>query len=155
MKGDPKLLETLNALLADELTAISQYMVHAEMAEAWGYAKLHESFEKRAMDEMRHAETLIGRIFFLEGNPTVSKLNPMAIGTDVPTQLASDHSSELAAIKSYNDAIVLAGEVRDFTTRQILEKILSEEDRHIDQLEELQDQIQQMTLQLFLTTQVA
>ena len=79
----------------------------------------------------------------------------MAIGTDVPTQLASDHSSELAAIKSYNDAIVLAGEVRDFTTRQILEKILSEEDRHIDQLEELQDQIQQMTLQLFLTTQVA
>ena len=155
MKGDPKLLETLNALLADELTAISQYMVHAEMAEAWGYTKLHESFEKRAMDEMRHAETLIGRILFLEGNPTVSKLNPMAIGTVVPTQLASDHSSELAAIKSYNDAIVLAGEVRDFTTRQILEKILSEEDRHIDQLEELQDQIQQMTLQLFLTTQVA
>ena len=90
MKGDPKLLATLNALLADELTAINQYMVHSEMAEAWGYKKLHEAFEKRAIDEMKHAETLIGRILFLEGSPTVSKLNKMMIGADVPKQLAGD-----------------------------------------------------------------
>ena len=154
MKGDPKLLATLNALLADELTAISQYMVHSEMAEAWGYKKLHEAFEKRAIDEMKHAETLIGRILFLEGSPTVSKLNKMMIGADVPKQLAGDRGLEMGAVKAYNEAIILAGEVKDFATRQILEKILADEDRHIDQIEEMQDQIQQMSLQIFLTTQV-
>ena len=154
MKGDPKLLATLNALLADELTAISQYMVHSEMAEAWGYKKLHEAFEKRAIDEMKHAETLIGRILFLEGTPTVSKLNKMMIGADVPKQLAGDRGLEMMAVKAYNEAIVLAGDVKDFATRQILEKILQDEDRHIDQIEEMQDQIKQMSLQIFLTTQV-
>ncbi|OPY13006.1 MAG: Bacterioferritin [Syntrophaceae bacterium PtaB.Bin038] len=154
MKGDPKLLETLNSLLADELTAINQYMVHSEMAEAWGYKKLHEAFEKRAIDEMKHAETLIGRILFLEGTPTVSKLNKMMIGADVPKQLAGDRGLEMMAVKAYNEAIVLAGEVKDFATRQILEKILADEDKHIDQIEEMQDQINQMSLQIFLTTQV-
>jgi len=154
MKGDPKLLATLNSLLADELTAINQYMVHSEMAEAWGYKKLHEAFEKRAIDEMKHAETLIGRILFLEGSPTVSKLNKMMIGADVPKQLAGDRGLEMMAVKAYNEAIVLAGEVKDFATRQILEKILADEDKHIDQIEEMQDQIQQMSLQIFLTTQV-
>jgi len=154
MKGNPKLIETLNSLLADELTAISQYMVHSEMAEAWGYKKLHEAFEKRAIDEMKHAETLIGRILFLEGTPIVSKLNKMSIGADVPKQLAGDRGLEMMAIKAYNEAIVLAGEVKDFATRQILEKILADEDKHIDQIEELQDQIQQMTLPIFLSHQV-
>jgi bacterioferritin len=154
MKGNPKLLETLNALLADELTAINQYMVHSEMAHNWGYEKLHQHFEKRAIDEMKHAETLIGRILFLEGTPTVSKYNKMSIGADVPKQLAGDRGLEMGAIKSYNEAIILAGEVKDYATREILEKILKDEDRHIDQIEELQDQIQQMTLQIFLSTQV-
>jgi len=154
MKGNPKLIETLNALLADELTAINQYMVHSEMAHNWGYEKLHQHFEKRAIDEMKHAETLIGRILFLEGTPTVSKYNKMSIGADVPKQLAGDRGLELGAIKSYNEAIILAGEVKDYATREILEKILKDEDRHIDQIEELQDQIQQMTLQIFLSTQV-
>ena len=77
MKGNPKLIATLNDLLADELTAINQYMVHSEMANNWGYKKLHEAFEKRAIDEMKHAEQLIGRILFLEGSPTVSKYNKM------------------------------------------------------------------------------
>jgi bacterioferritin len=154
MKGNPKLIETLNSLLADELTAINQYMVHSEMAHNWGYEKLHQHFEKRAIDEMKHAEILIGRILFLEGTPTVSKYNKMSIGADVPKQLAGDRGLEMGAIKSYNDAIVLAGEVKDFATREILEKILKDEDRHIDQIEELQDQISQMSLQIFLTTQV-
>ena len=154
MKGNPKLIATLNDLLTDELTAINQYMVHSEMAEAWGYKKLHEAFEKRAIDEMKHAETLIGRILFLEGSPTVSKLNKMMIGADVPKQLAGDRGLEMMAVKAYNEAIVLAGDVKDFATRQILEKILQDEDRHIDQIEEMQDQIKQMSLQIFLTTQV-
>jgi bacterioferritin len=154
MKGNPKLIATLNDLLADELTAINQYMVHSEMAEDWGYKKLHEAFEKRAIDEMKHAEILIGRILFLEGTPTVSKLNKMMIGADVPKQLAGDRALEMAAVKAYNDAIQLAGEVKDFATRQILEKILNDEDKHIDEIEEMQDQIQQMSLQIFLTTKV-
>jgi bacterioferritin len=154
MKGNPKLIETLNALLADELTAINQYMVHSEMAHNWGYEKLHQHFEKRAIDEMKHAEMLIGRILFLEGIPTVSKYNKMSIGADVPKQLAGDRGLEMGAIKSYNEAIILAGEVKDYATREILEKILKDEDRHIDQIEELQDQIQQMTLQIFLSIQV-
>jgi len=154
MKGNPKLIATLNDLLADELTAINQYMVHSEMAEAWGYKKLHEAFEKRAIDEMKHAEALIGRILFLEGTPTVSKLNKMMIGADVPKQLAGDRALEMGAVKAYNDAIILAGEVKDFATRQLLEKILGDEDKHIDQIEEIQDQIQQMSLQIFLTTKV-
>jgi len=154
MKGNPKLLATLNDLLADELTAINQYMVHSEMANNWGYKKLHEAFEKRAIDEMKHAEQLIGRILFLEGSPTVSKYNKMSIGADVPKQLAGDRGLEMGAIKSYNEAIILAGEVKDYATREMLEKILKDEDRHIDQIEELQDQIQQMSLQIFLSTQV-
>jgi bacterioferritin len=154
MKGNPKLIATLNDLLADELTAINQYMVHSEMAHNWGYEKLHQHFEKRAIDEMKHSEMLIGRILFLEGSPTVSKYNKMSIGADVPKQLAGDRGLEMGAIKSYNEAIILAGEVKDYATREILEKILKDEDRHIDQIEELQDQIQQMTLQIFLSIQV-
>lgn len=154
MKGNPKLIETLNSLLAEELTAINQYMVHAEMNEAWGYGKLHAGYEKRAIDEMKHAEKLIARILFLEGIPIVSELQKIHIGSDVPKQVENDRVSEVDAIKMYNDAIKLAGEVGDYATRELLEKILGDEDRHVDQLEELQDQISQMTLPIFLTTQV-
>lgn len=154
MKGDPKLLDTLNALLADELTAINQYIVHAEMCEDWGYSKLHHGVEKRAIDEMKHAEKLIGRILFLGGTPIVSNLNKIHIGSQVPMQVENDRLAETDAIKAYNDAIVLAGELRDYATRDILVQILNDEDRHMDEIEELQDQIEQMTLPIFLTTQV-
>jgi len=154
MKGNEKVIACLNDLLADELSAINQYMVHSEMCADWGYEHLHEAIEARAITEMKHAEKLIGRIIFLEGTPIVSRLNPIKIGTDVSKQLASDHDAESGAIKSYNEAIKLAGEVADFATREVLEKILNDEDRHIDKIEELQDQIGHMTLPLFLTTQV-
>ena len=154
MKGNSKLIETLNSLLSDELTAINQYMVHSEMCANWGYEKLHKHFEKRAIDEMKHAEKLIGRILFLEGSPTVSNLGKMMIGEDVPKQLAGDRALEMGAIKAYNAAIKLAGDVTDFATREILEHILQDEDAHIDGIEELQDQIGHMTLPIFLTTQV-
>jgi bacterioferritin len=154
MKGNEKLMGTLNSLLSDELTAISQYMVHSEMSANWGYEKLHKHFEKRAIDEMKHAEKLIGRILFLEGTPIVNKLGRMSIGADASKQLAGDHALEAGAIQAYNQAIKLAGEVNDFATREILEHILQDEDTHIDRIEELQDQISHMTLPLFLTTQL-
>jgi bacterioferritin len=154
MKGDPKLIETLNSLLADELTAINQYMVHSEMCANWGYEKLHKHFEQRAITEMKHAEKLIGRILFLEGIPIVSNLRKIHIGSDIPKQLEYDHAAEEGAIKAYNEAIKLAGEVNDFATREILEHILNDEDQHIDEIEELQDQISHMTLPIFLTTQI-
>lgn len=154
MKGNPKLIEALNALLADELTAINQYMVHSEMCDDWGYEKLHKHFEKRAIDEMKHAEKLIGRILFLEGLPTVSTLNRIHIGDGVPKQLANDHQAEEGAIAAYNEAIILAGEVKDYATRDFLQQILNDEDDHMDGIEALQSQIEQMSLQVFLTTQV-
>jgi bacterioferritin len=154
MKGNPKLIETLNSLLADELTAISQYMVHSGMCENWGYGRLHDHFEKRAIDEMKHAERLIGRVLFLEGAPVVSRLVDMHIGAEVPRQLDNDHASEEGAIKAYNAAIVVAGDVGDFATREVLEEILKDEDRHIDGIEALQDQIRHMTLPMFLSIQV-
>lgn len=154
MKGDPRLIETLNSLLADELTAINQYIVHSEMCANWGYGKLHDHFEKRAIDEMKHAEKLIGRILFLEGLPIVSNLKEMHIGSEIPKQLENDRAAEEGAIAAYNAAIKLAGEVNDFATREILEQILNDEDRHMDGIEELLDQISHMTLPIFLTTKV-
>jgi len=154
MKGDPKLIKALNALLAEELTAINQYMVHSEMCANWGYEKLHKAIEKRAINEMKHAEKLIGRILFLEGLPIVSDLRKLLIGADIPKMFVNDRSIEDAAIKEYNEAIVLAGSLKDFATREILESILKDEDAHMDEIEEVQDQIKQMSLQIFLTTQV-
>ncbi len=154
MKGNEKLIDVLNSLLADELTAISQYMVHSEMCKNWGYEALHELIEKRAIDEMKHAEKLIGRVLFLEGVPVVSKLKRMTIGKDVQEQLQYDREAEVGAIQAYNDAIQLAGEVKDNVTKHLLEEILLDEDRHIDEMETLLDQIKQMGIQLFLSLQV-
>ncbi|MHB1314695.1 MAG: bacterioferritin [Christensenellales bacterium] len=154
MKGNQDLITVLNQLLSDELSAVNQYIVHSEMNANWGYDKLHGYFEKRAIDEMKHAEKLIGRILFLEGVPVVSNIHDIKIGSDAVKMLAYDHFSEEGAISAYNAAIVLAGDVKDFATREVLENILKDEDRHIDEIEELQDQISHMTLPIFLTTQV-
>ncbi|HOK02969.1 MAG TPA: bacterioferritin [Spirochaetota bacterium] len=154
MKGNQKLIDMLNYLLADELTAINQYMVHSEMCANWGYDKLHKSFEKRAIDEMKHAEKLIGRILFLEGIPIVTSLNKINIGSDVPAQIKNDIHAEEGAIKAYNEAIKLASEVGDNATKELLDHILLDEDAHMDKLEEIMDQINQMGIQIFLTTQV-
>jgi bacterioferritin len=153
MKGNPELIKMLNKLLAGELAAINQYMVHSEMNADWGYDKLHETIEKRAIDEMKHAETLIGRILFLEGTPIVSELDPIHIGANVPEQYENDRKAEEGAIADYNEAIKLAGEVNDFATRDILQQILNDEDAHMDEIEGVQGRIEQMTLPIFLTTQ--
>lgn len=153
MKGNEKVIASLNFLLADELTAINQYMVHSEMCANWGYDKLAEAIEKRAMDEMKHAEKHIGRILFLEGIPVVSTLNPIHIGADVPAQLQKDWDAEAGAIKAYNDAIRQAVELGDNGTRTLLESILNDEEAHIDWIEAQLDQIKQMGVQTYLVEQ--
>ena len=152
MKGNDKLIETLNALLSDELTAVNQYIVHSEMCANWGYAKLHGYFEKRAIDEMKHAEKHIARIIFLEGTPTVSKLNDIHVGANVPKQLANDVQGEYDAVKHYNAVIGLCAKEGDSTTREMLEDIEKEEEGHIDTLEAFLDQIKQMGIEQFLAT---
>jgi bacterioferritin len=154
MKGDSKVIDVLNSLLADELTAVNQYIVHSEMCANWGYEKLHKVIEKRAIDEMKHAEKLIARIIFLEGLPIVSKLNDIHIGQDVPKMFGNDHVAEADAIKSYNAGILVCGDAKDFATREILESILNDEDRHIDGIEAVQDEIAQMGTGVFLSTQI-
>ncbi len=154
MQGDQRLIDKLNYLLEGELTAINQYMLHAEMCEDWGYAKLHENFEQRAITEMRHAEKLMARILFLGGKPIVSKLDKMTIGETVPQQVDNDHELEVQTVKDYNEAMALAAEVGDNATRDVLKDILMDEDAHVDELEELQDQMEQMSLQIFLSTQL-
>ena len=154
MKGNEQIIDKLNFLLADELTAISQYMVHAAMCDNWGYKKLHDAAEKRAIDEMKHAERLIDRILFLEGIPVVSNLNPMHIGAAVPAQHQNDHTAEEGAIAGYNGGIRLAVEVGDNGSRALFESILKDEEEHIDFLEAQLDQISQMGLQSYLVEKV-
>jgi len=154
MKGNQKVLKTLNALLADELTAINQYMVHSEMCNNWRYERLHKATEKRAIEEMKHAEQLIARMLFLEGAPTVSKLNDIRIGPDVEAQFGIDHEAEVGAIAAYNAGIKQAVELGDNGTRQLLESILKDEEAHIDWIEAQQDQVRQMGIQTYLTEQV-
>ena len=153
MKGNEKLLTVLNSLLADELTAINQYMVHSEMCENWGYGKLHMAIRKQAMDEMQHAEWLIERIIFFDGLPTVSKLNTIKIGKTVSEMFRNDDEDELEAVRSYNDAIKLAREVDDQGTVELLTKILKMEEGHVDWAEVQHAQIEQMGIENYLTNQ--
>lgn len=154
MKGNEKLITVLNSLLADELTAINQYMVHSEMCENWGYGKLHSAIRKQAMDEMHHAEWLIERIIFFDGAPTVSKLNPIKIGKTVLEMIRNDNGDELDAVKAYNDAIQLAHEVGDQGTVELLTKILKMEEGHVDWAEIQRAQIEQMGLENYLVNQI-
>lgn len=154
MKGNAELIKALNGLLADELGAINQYMVHAEMVENWGYMKLGKMIQSRAITEMKHAEKLIGRILFLEGTPIVSKLSDIHIGAEVPRQFDNDHAAEIGAVKAYNAAIKLAVDVSDNATKELLDSILKDEDAHVDEIEAQQDQIKQMGLPQYLSIQI-
>ena len=153
MKGNQKLLAVLNDRLADELTAINQYMVHSEMCENWGYNKLHLAIRKQAMDEMHHAEWLIERIIFLDGAPTVSKLNDIKIGKTVVEMIHNDDLDELDAVRTYNEAIILAREVADEGSVELLTKILKMEEGHVDWADIQQAQIAQMGIENYLVNQ--
>jgi bacterioferritin len=154
MKGNEKVLALLNSLLADELTAINEYMVHSEMCDGWGYAPLHKAAEKRAIDEMKHAEKLIGRILFLEGTPIVTTLNEIHIGATVEAQHRNDLASETGALTVYNDGIRLTSEAGDNGTSDLLKAILKDEEAHLDWLEAQLDQIKQMGIQAYLSKQI-
>jgi bacterioferritin len=154
LKAKPKIIEKLNALLADELTAINQYIVHSEMCANWGYERLHEAIEKRAITEMKHAEKLIERILFLDGTPIVSKLNKIEIGSDVKAQFENDLDAERMAVQAYNEGIQLAVESGDNGTRALLESILADEEHHVDWLEAQLAQIEQIGIENYLTEQM-
>jgi bacterioferritin len=154
MKGNEQVINQLNTRLAEELTAINQYFVHAEMCENWRYSRLHEMIFKRSIQEMKHAEKLIARILFLDGIPIVSKLNKVHIGSEVPKMHKNDHAAEVAAIRGYNESIRVATEVGDNGTRELLESILKEEEEHIDLLEAQLNQISQMGIQNYLVEQI-
>ena len=153
MKGNEKIIGLLNEFLSDELTAINQYIVHSEMCANWGYGKLHGKTEKRAIDEMKHAEKLIARILFLEGIPVVSNLRKINIGATVDVQLKNDLAGEADAIKGYNDGIQLCLELGDNGTRELIDANLHDEEDHLDWLESQLDQISQMGLQNYLLGQ--
>ena len=153
MKGNEELIKVLNSLLADELTAINQYVVHSEMCENWGYGKLHKAIWKQAMDEMHHAEWLIERIIFLDGAPTVSKLNAIKIGKTVMEMIKNDNGDELDAVKAYNSAIKLGREVDDQGSVELLTKILKMEEGHVDWAEMQRAQIEQMGMENYLVNQ--
>ncbi len=153
MKGNAKIIAILNDFLSDELTAINQYIVHSEMCANWGYEKLHNAAEKRAIDEMKHAEKLIARILFLEGLPVVSELKKMNIGATVDAQLKNDWAAEEGAIKAYNDGIKLCLELGDNGSRELIDSNLTDEENHLDWLEAQLDQINQMGLQNYLLGQ--
>lgn len=155
MTNNEKLVSALNQLLADELTAISQYMVHSEMCDNWGYDKLHKAIEHQAIDEMHHAEWLIRRILFLGGIPVVSNLNPMKIGKSVADMVSNDESAERAAVKSYNAAIDLAVESNDQATADLLGRILTMEEGHMEWGSIQRAQIEQMGLENYLGNQTA
>ena len=155
MKGNEKIIALLNDFLADELTAISQYMVHSEMCANWGYEKLHKTVEKRAIGEMKHAEKLIARILFLEGQPVVSNLNKMSIGPTVEAQLKHDLDAEAGAIQAYNDGIRLCLEIGDNGSRELIEANLHDEEEHLDWLETQLDQISPLGAQNYLLAQLA
>jgi len=154
MKGDATVIDRLNTLLADELTAINQYIVQSEMCENWKYDRLHKEIRKQSIDEMKHAEGLIERIIFLEGTPTVSKLNAINIGSTVESMLNNNHASELDAVRAYNDGIAVCVQAGDNGTRELLKSILKDEEDHIDWLEAQLDQIGQMGIQIYLAEQM-
>lgn len=154
MRGQPEVIEKLNELLAEELTAINQYFLHAEMCGDWGYGKLHEHIEVRSKQEMKHAEMLMERILFLEGRPVVSELKNITIGDTVEKQLENDQGAEQNAIKMYNDAVALTTKLGDNGTKVLVESILTDEEGHLDWIEEQLDQIEQMGYQNYLNIQV-
>ncbi|MDR3570410.1 MAG: bacterioferritin [Syntrophobacteraceae bacterium] len=154
MKGSDNVIVKLNDLLSDELTAVNQYFVHAEMCDNWGYERLHDKIRERSITEMKHAEKLIERILFLDGIPIVSNYKKINIGADIPGQLQSDWQAEEIAIKGYNEAIRIAAQEGDNGSRELLESILKDEEEHIDWIESQQDQIKQMGLPNYLMEQI-
>jgi bacterioferritin len=154
MKGNAKLIETLNEILTGELTAINQYFIHAKMCANWGYARLAHKIREESMEEMKHADEVIERILFLEGVPNMQRLDKVRVGETVLEQLTLDLKFEQVAVPRLNKAIAQAVEVGDNTTRELLEKILVAEEEHVDWLEAQLHLIRQVGEQNYLSQQI-
>jgi bacterioferritin len=153
MIGDPKVLEELNKALVEELTAINQYFLHAEMCENWGYHRLSEYIKKQSIGEMKHAEALIERILFLDGIPSMRPLD-LTVGSSVKDMVRSDLDLELAAVKQYNTAVQIATEQKDNGSRDLLVGLLKDEEDHVDWLEAQMHQIEELGYERYLTMQM-
>ncbi|MGD0830248.1 MAG: bacterioferritin [Terracidiphilus sp.] len=152
MKGNPKVIEQLNQALREELTAINQYFIHAEMCENWGYDRLSKYIKKQSIDEMKHAEALIERVLFLDGSPSMEPL-ALSIGKSVKEMIASDLKLELGAVAMYNQAAKIAADEADNSSRDLFIKLLKDEEAHADWLETQLHQIAELGYERYLTTQ--
>ena len=153
MKGNPKVIAELNKALREELTAINQYFLHAEMCENWGYHKLSEFIKKQSIGEMKHAEVLIERILFLDGSPSMQPLD-LKVGGNVKAMIESDLALEVSAVKQYNDAIAVATKEGDNGSRDLLLQLLKDEEEHVDFLEAQLHLIEEVGYERYLTMQM-
>jgi bacterioferritin len=154
MRGHDKVLKFLNEVLKTELTAINQYFLHAKMCQNWGYQRLAEYNRKESISEMDHAEKLIERIIFLEGAPNMTEIGPIKVGANVKAQLEADLALELDALPRLNAAIKTATELADNASRELFEKILIDEEEHVDYLEGQLHAIKEVGLDNYLAQQI-
>jgi bacterioferritin len=155
MKGDKKVIQFLNKVLANELTAINQYFLHSRMYKDWGITKLAAKEYEESIDEMKHADMLIERILFLEGLPNLQDLNKLMIGENVEEMIACDLKIEHIAHVDLKDAIIHCESVNDYTSRELFRSILDSEEEHIDWLETQLEMINQMGIQNYIQLQSA
>jgi len=153
MKGSAKVIAELNKALREELTAINQYFLHAEMCENWGYDRLSEYIKKQSIGEMNHAEALIERILFLDGTPSMQPLE-LTVGKNVQEMIQSDLDLELSAVKAYNAAVQIAVAEKDNGSRDLLVVLLKDEEDHVDWLEAQMHQIKELGYERYLTMQM-
>jgi len=153
MKGNPKVIEQLNRALREELTAINQYFVHAEMCENWGYDKLSKYIRKQSIDEMKHAEKLMERILFLDATPSMEPM-ALSIGSNVRAMVESDLKLEIDAVAMYNEAVKIAYENHDNGSRDLFVTLLKDEEEHVDWLEAQAHQIKELGYERYLTMQI-
>jgi bacterioferritin len=154
MKGNPKVIAALNEALKEELTAINQYFLHAEMCENWKYTRLAGFIKKQSIDEMKHAEVLIERILFLDATPNMTELMQLNVGQNVKDQLQSDLQLEISAVAQYNAAIQTARDEGDNASRELFERLLKDEEEHVDWLEAQMHQIGEIGYERYLTQQI-